>query len=99
MNEPAAKPRRTRRLLLAAGVLAVLGGGGFLAYQSPWVRSFFGRDAENAAEMERLGGAKLDPPAVAGADWPQWRGPLRDGRAPAGPLRTDWDKNPPKQLW
>jgi outer membrane protein assembly factor BamB len=33
------------------------------------------------------------------ADWPQWRGPHRDGRAPAGPFRTDWDKNPPKELW
>ncbi|MBX9622247.1 MAG: PQQ-like beta-propeller repeat protein, partial [Gemmataceae bacterium] len=37
------------------------------------------------------------PPASA--DWPQWLGPTRDGRAPAGPLRTDWAANPPKPLW
>jgi outer membrane protein assembly factor BamB len=36
---------------------------------------------------------------VKSADWPQWRGPNRDGVAPAGPFRTDWKANPPKLVW
>ncbi len=90
-----------RSALLAIGLLLVLGIGGFLAYQSSWVRSWFGREAENAAEMARLAELNLQPSTnlVPGADWPQWRGPQRDGIAPAGAIRTDWDKNPPKQLW
>lgn len=91
----------TRRRLLVTGVLLVLGVGGFAAYQSPWVRSWFGRDADNPEELARLTDAKLTvaPAAPTDAGWPQWRGPARDGRAPAGPLRTDWDQNPPKPLW
>lgn len=30
--------------------------------------------------------------------WPQWRGPNRDGKTEQ-PLRTDWEQNPPRQLW
>ncbi len=90
-----------RSALLAVGLLLLLAVGGFLAYQSSWVRSWFGREAENAAEMARLAEIELDAPATVAtvADWPQWRGPHRDGIAPAGAIRTDWDKNPPKQLW
>src|SRR5947209_7170124 len=100
-NTAKPRPTRTRTALLVAGVLLTLGIGGYAAYRSPWVRSWFGRDAENPAEMAKLGDAKLAVAPIAAADvgWPQWRGPTRDGRAPAGPLRTDWDKNPPKPLW
>jgi outer membrane protein assembly factor BamB len=92
---------RSRRLVLLLGLVAVLGIGGYLAYQSPRVRSWFGREAENPAEMEKLGAAKLAVAPVADAQvgWPQWRGPTRDGRAPAGAFRTDWEKAPPKLLW
>ncbi|HEY2910126.1 MAG TPA: PQQ-binding-like beta-propeller repeat protein [Gemmataceae bacterium] len=90
--------RRTARILV--GVALVLGVGGFAAYRSSWVRSLFGREAENAAEMARLTDTKLEVfPVSASADWPQWRGPFRDGRAPAGSFRTDWEANPPKRLW
>ena len=39
--------------------------------------------------------------ALAGrADWPQWRGPGRDGIAPAGPKLLDaWPKAGPAKLW
>jgi outer membrane protein assembly factor BamB len=60
----------------------------------------FEKDTVDSAETERAArdhGGQAAPPA--GAGWPQWRGPLRDGRAPDSPFRTDWDKNPPKQLW
>jgi outer membrane protein assembly factor BamB len=35
---------------------------------------------------------------VAAADWPQWRGPERDGFCLEKGLRTDWTQ-PPKKLW
>jgi outer membrane protein assembly factor BamB len=96
------RPGRTRPALLVGGIILILVVGGLVAYKSSWVRSlFFGREAENVAEMAALGNAKLAvaPTAEKEAGWPQWRGPMRDGRAPAGPIRIDWDRNPPKQLW
>ena len=39
-------------------------------------------------------GAKL-----IGADFAQWRGPLRDGHSPESHLLQDWPKNGPKLLW
>ncbi len=32
-------------------------------------------------------------------DWPQWRGPQRDGIAHDESIRSDWDQNPPKLKW
>jgi outer membrane protein assembly factor BamB len=95
------RPGRARRILLLVGLLLVLGIGGYAAYHSPRVRSWFGRDADNEAEIAKLRDAKLAvaPAAATDAGWPQWRGPTRDGRAPAGPFRTDWEKNPPTRIW
>ena len=88
-----------RRLLLVVG-LAVLAVSGIALYRSDFVQNRLADDTENAAEMDRL---RAELPAVAGAvagaDWPQWLGPTRDGRAPDGPFRTDWAANPPKPLW
>ena len=36
--------------------------------------------------------------AVAG-DWPQWRGPGRDGKSAETGLLESWEKTPPKHLW
>ncbi len=33
------------------------------------------------------------------ADWPQWRGPNRDGTAVAGPLATSWGPTGPPVIW
>jgi outer membrane protein assembly factor BamB len=40
-------------------------------------------------------------PAIAAQaiDWPQWRGPLRDGHSTEALKNTDWEKNPPRLLW
>ncbi|MBA4186585.1 MAG: hypothetical protein C0467_01065 [Planctomycetaceae bacterium] len=86
-----------RRLLLIVGVIAIPCIAGYVAFRKGW----FARDAENAGEIAKLGDKKLEPlpPAESASGWFQWRGPTRDGRAPAGPLRTDWEKNPPKRLW
>jgi len=91
----------TRRVVLILGLIAFFVSTGYLAYRSQWVRNLFARDVENPAEMSKLAGTKLEVAAVAESTsgWPQWRGPMRDGRAPAGPIRTDWDKRPPTLLW
>lgn len=36
---------------------------------------------------------------VFSADWPQWRGPDRDGKAAEPGLELDWTKAPPKHQW
>lgn len=36
---------------------------------------------------------------LAAADWPQWRGPARDGRGNETGLLTEWPDGGPKQLW
>ncbi len=87
----------TRRTLLLLGVVAIPCIGAYVAFRKGW----FARDTEDAGEIAKLADKKLDqqPPAETNSGWFQWRGPTRDGRAPAGPLRTDWDKTPPKRLW
>jgi outer membrane protein assembly factor BamB len=37
--------------------------------------------------------------AVSAADWPQWRGPHRDGHSPETGLLKQWPKNGPRLLW
>jgi outer membrane protein assembly factor BamB len=92
---------KLRPVLLAAGLLAIVGVGGFAAWKSHWVRSWFARDSVNQQEIDRAAAAPLanaaPPDPAAGS--PQWRGAGRKGVAPAGSFRTDWDKNPPKELW
>ena len=43
----------------------------------------------------------LTTTATAGqpADWPQWRGPNRDGTSNETGLSTDWKTSPPRRLW
>jgi outer membrane protein assembly factor BamB len=36
---------------------------------------------------------------ASAADWPQWRGPQRDGSSPETGLLKEWPKDGPKQLW
>ncbi|MEO0017262.1 MAG: hypothetical protein RLZZ522_545 [Verrucomicrobiota bacterium] len=36
---------------------------------------------------------------AAGADWPQWRGPERNGKSAEKVAFKDWDSQPPKLLW
>lgn len=45
-----------------------------------------------------LAGAKEERGAQD-ADWPQWRGPRRNGISPEKGLSKDWKKQPPRQLW
>ena len=86
-----------RFLLVAFVTVAVLAVGGWYAvkkYRPQWLET----ETTNEAELAALQSAELTV-APAGTNWPQWFGPNRDGRAPAGPLRTDWDTSPPSVVW
>jgi outer membrane protein assembly factor BamB len=39
------------------------------------------------------------PLEIAHTDWPQFRGPNRDGIVTDSPIRSDWKSNPPRLLW
>lgn len=43
--------------------------------------------------------AKFADAGAAAADWPQWRGPQRDGISPERGLLQQWPKQGPKLLW
>ena len=92
---------KARPAILVVGLVAILGVGGFAAWRSPWVRSWFARDSMNAAEIDRAANAPLAnaAPADAASGSPQWRGLSRQGVAPAGSFRTNWNQVPPKELW
>ncbi len=54
------------------------------------------------ARLRKLQEAVLPDSESAGAklgDWPQWRGPNRDGLSRETGLLTDWPKEGPKKLW
>ena len=56
---------------------------------------FIGGTRESVA---RLSGNEPDLPQSAD-DWPQFKGPNRDGIARGAGLRTDWDREPPRPIW
>ena len=92
---------KTRTLVLLVAFLAVSGFVGYTAWEQRWFQTWFARDSVNAAEVARLEGTQIqnDAPPDAATGSPQWRGALRKGVAAAGSFRTDWEKNPPKELW
>jgi len=94
------KRRTVRTVLVIVGVFLALGVSGYFLAKK-YKPQFFDREEVDAGQLETLKTAPLTPTPQATAEvgWPQWFGPTRDGRAPAGPLRTDWEANPPKQLW
>lgn len=90
----------SRSLLVTAILLTLLLLVGVLLWRMPWIQSLFRSDADNVEEAAKLKDAPLTVASIdPSSGWPQWFGPHRDGRAPAGPLRTDWEKRPPAKLW
>ncbi len=90
--------RRHIIVIALAATLTIIGGV-YLYITWPWVAGRLVPDQEDAAAIAGLAAAPPTSDAVVGEDWPQWRGPNRDGRAPTGPLRTDWTGRPPQRLW
>lgn len=91
---------RPRRYLLISALLVLAGLVG-LSWQVFRLRfpNAFDRESEDAAEVEKLKAADLARPTTAGADWPQYLGPNRDGTAPADGFNPDWKAKPPTVLW
>ena len=54
-----------------------------------------------AAKPALVASAAAVPPVTSATDqdWPQSRGPLRNGVAPANKLKLDWTTAQPRQLW
>jgi outer membrane protein assembly factor BamB len=104
-------PPKARRIGLCAVIIGALGffdlvrwegldGGQHSAFGWRWSKTAEERfldehsappKVEQAAAAQSL---KLQP-----ADWPEFRGPGRDNRVYGVKLATDWDSQPPKQLW
>src|SRR5262249_25315908 len=87
-----------RRFLLIFGMVVTLGVGGYSLFFR-WSHNRIEEDALLASELQ---GAKLiensDPPLSTG-DWPQWRGPRRDGISLETGLSFSWPESGPRQLW
>ncbi len=89
---------KLRTAIVVIGVIVIAIGSGYLVITR--FPNLFDRELSNPALIKELESAELsNTVAQASLGWPQWRGPNRDGRAPAGPFRADWDKNPLKEVW
>ena len=93
------------RFGLNAVALALLGVGlaGFTLAKRPQFLQQLAMpaDEENAAQLEKLKSAPLTSarePVTTG-DWPQWRGPRRDGISDETGLLADWKSTPPQLVW
>src|SRR5438132_10846071 len=101
-NEPS---KRQRQLVWAALVMVVVGGVSWRFYplfdeylESRPDRGDFQGNPELLARMQS---AVISAPAdtVTAHDWPQWRGPRRDGIAGAFNLLAPWPAGGPRVLW
>jgi outer membrane protein assembly factor BamB len=90
--------QRTGRAYVWALALVVLAVGGLAGYQLLKRPRF----ASDSALLRDLQVARLDvtPPAdTRPGEWPQWRGPHRDGVSRETGLRTEWPAEGPPVLW
>lgn len=55
--------------------------------------------AAKSCEIWGIGCLLLSVAATSAADWPQWRGPNRDGISSEKGLRKEWPKEGPPLLW
>lgn len=60
---------------------------------------FASRIVTDDTELKVLESAPLDERRGTSTDWPQWRGPHRDGISPEKGLLTEWPDAGPKELW
>jgi outer membrane protein assembly factor BamB len=85
--------------MFAAGVsIVVLLVGGVIAF----TKLDLERRAYDPERMAKLSDAKLSLFEAASAgrdDWPQWRGPNRDGLSPATGLLAAWPPEGPRVVW
>jgi outer membrane protein assembly factor BamB len=90
--------RRNGKIVLVLCFMLLAVFVGMVLYQryyaeQPWHRENLSLKAE-LAEAELI-----DDPSPPQGDWPQWRGPHRDGVAHEPALLTQWSKDGPSRLW
>lgn len=86
--------RRRWQLCLAIAFLACASAG-LTAY---WYRRHQ-HDHSNTSQLQILAQQPLVHASITRPDWPQWRGPNRDGTATDTDLRAQWGHEGPKLLW
>jgi outer membrane protein assembly factor BamB len=90
--------RRLGRALLTVCVLLFVAFFALVAYEKFYATR--ARQADDAGLLAELAGATIleeEPPGTA--DWPQWRGPNRDGVAHDPDLLTAWPGTGLPQVW
>ena len=83
------------RLVWAAIVVCALLFAGLAYYR---VRSGDLNEV-NAEQVHALSGASAKPVETGGTDWPQWRGPNRNGVSPETDLLSTWPEDGLKVQW
>jgi outer membrane protein assembly factor BamB len=95
--------KSTRRglLYLFLGLLIVAVAGGVAWTKRFLILQAFRGDFDDPAGKAELANAdlSLDGRRAEPGEWPQWRGPYRDGCSTETGLNTDWKARPPKELW
>jgi outer membrane protein assembly factor BamB len=93
---PPAASAGARWLYLAVVAGLILVFGALLGYQL-LNRDRFESDPDAMKKLQDE--ALRPPPPKAVRDWPQWRGPDRDGVSPETGLLTEWPQDGPEVLW
>src|SRR5262245_36276223 len=92
---PVREPRRASVLLwVGVALLVVFAGLALFLYLRN--RPRYTTDAELLAELADV---TFDDDPAAAPDWPQWRGPHRDGATRADAFPDKWPDAGPKRLW
>jgi outer membrane protein assembly factor BamB len=88
----------SRRFLLVIGLFVLTGFLGYSIYQS-WSRNRIEEDKALASELQSATLIKTGESSQSSSDWPQWRGPRRDGISPETGLSFSWPESGPRMLW
>jgi outer membrane protein assembly factor BamB len=90
--------RRGARVLLGVCAVLFLVFGALVAYQKFYAeRERYHTDPGLGAELAAA--VLVEEPPPPEGDWPQWRGPRRDGVAHFPDLLTTWPRSGPTLLW
>ncbi len=84
-------------LFLALGLLVLVFTGAVVWQKQLWRGNFV--SAERLRKLQETDLSQRNPLDALPGEWPQWRGPRRDGVSDEKNLRTDWVQTPPRELW
>lgn len=101
----AKEPQSSRGFLIGAACVAIILVGGWMAY--PHIKEYLdsrpdtGDYRSDIHLVDQLRAAPLPtvPPSSSTNDWPQWRGPNRDGVSTETGLLAGWPAGGPRTIW